>query len=798
MRVSLNWLKDYVGINLSVDELSHQLTMLGLEIEKVERPGAEISNVFVGKILSIEKHPDADKLVVCRTDIGCGEPLQIVCGAKNMKEGDLVPTAVVGATLPGGFQIARRKMRGIESHGMMCSSRELGLGESHDGLLILDPQIPVGKDVVELFGLDDAVFEIEVTPNRGDWASMIGVARELSALHDVPLHIPEVRIPETAQPASFLSSVTIEAPDLCPRYAGRVLTEVKIGPSPAWLCRKLEAAGQRPINNVVDITNFVLMETGHPLHAFDYERLSENRIIVRKARPSETIITIDGETRTLDTGMLVIADAQVPVAVAGIMGGRESEVGESTTSVFLESAYFDPKSVRKTSRALGLATEASQRFQRGADPDMVPYALDRAASLMQELAGAQVAQGQIDAYPKPLVPREVTLRYDRSDALLGTVISPEKQRKFLHNLGFEISKTDASACTVFVPLRRHDVKHESDLIEDIARLYGYESIPSRLPRIRAVEKVFAPHADRVRQLRSFLTGIGLAEFMSMTFSSIHAVQQSGLPDTSLDMVSLENPLSEQHSTMRSSLIPGILGAVSRNIRHGSHDIAAFEIGPVFIPEHAAELPSEPLRLALVLTGNAQLPHWSISNRNTDFFDIKGRIEAVLDWFRQPCEFAPCGDPPFETSEAAQVIGPKGPLGSAGRVRASIAERYDLTQAVYIAELSLGSLLASRPTQFSFQRPAAYPPSLRDLAVVVDETVPAAVVRVTAERAGGSLLKSVQIFDIYRGPSIQAGKKSIALGLVFQASDRTLTDNETQKTWDRILKTLEMECQASLR
>ncbi|MFA6240661.1 MAG: phenylalanine--tRNA ligase subunit beta [Candidatus Hydrogenedentales bacterium] len=402
MNVSLNWLKEFVDITRSPDELAQDLTMLGLEIEAIERPGEGISNVFVGHILEIRKHPDADKLVVCKTDVGQGEPLQIICGATNMKEGDLVPTAVVGATLPGDFKITRRKMRGLESFGMMCSARELGMGKDHEGLLILPADFPIGQDVLPLLGLDDVVYEIEVTPNRGDWASMIGVARELAALYGSPLRIPNITLNESGEEARTLSSVTIDNPELCARYIGRVLTDVKIGPSPQWLAQRLTNAGQRPINNVVDITNLVLLETGHPLHAFDYDKLLVNKIVIRCAKQGETLKTIDEQIRPLDPAMLVIADAQNPVAVAGVMGGFDSEVSSGTTRIFLESAFFDPSSVRKTSRKLGMHTEASARFQRGADPEMARYAVDRAAALMQELAGATVSRGVIDEYPKPL------------------------------------------------------------------------------------------------------------------------------------------------------------------------------------------------------------------------------------------------------------------------------------------------------------------------------------------------------------------------------------------------------------
>ncbi|HOH42616.1 MAG TPA: phenylalanine--tRNA ligase subunit beta, partial [Candidatus Hydrogenedentes bacterium] len=400
MQISLNWLKELLPLEADADEIAERLTMLGLEIEAVRRPGQDIENVFVGRILDIQPHPEADKLVVCRTDAGQGEALQIICGATNMKVGDKVPTAIDGATLPGGFKIGSRKMRGIQSCGMMCSARELGLGEEHAGLLILDKNAPIGQDIRDFLGLNDVVFEIEVTPNRGDWASMIGVARELAAFYGLQMTLPDAEVKESGEPAAAWSSITIEAPDLCPRYAGRILRNVVIKPSPPWLCARLIAAGQRPINNVVDITNYILMETGHPLHAFDYEKLKENRIVVRRARADEKITTLDGTERQLQEDMLVIADAENAQAVAGIMGGADSEVEKTTTTILLESAWFESRCVRSTSRRLSLSTEASQRFQRGADMQMLPYALNRAARLMQELADAEVAPGILDAWPQ--------------------------------------------------------------------------------------------------------------------------------------------------------------------------------------------------------------------------------------------------------------------------------------------------------------------------------------------------------------------------------------------------------------
>jgi phenylalanyl-tRNA synthetase beta chain len=799
MRLSLNWLKELVDIDASPEAFSHQLTMLGLEIESMARPGAEIRGVKVGRILSIDRHPDADRLVVCKTDVGESEPLQIVCGATNMKEGDLVPTATVGGTLPGGFEIGRRKMRGIESSGMMCSSNELGLGEDHSGLLILDPATPIGADAVPLLGLDDTVFEIEVTPNRNDWASMIGIAREVAALYGSSFRIPEAGLTEGSTSAGQLSSVTIEAPDLCPRYAGRVLLNVKPGPSPRWMCQRLIAGGMRPISNIVDITNYVLLETGHPLHAFDYDKLGENRIVVRRAKAGECIKTIDEQNRELDADMLVIADAKRPVAVAGVMGGHDSEVGGTTTRIFLESAFFNPASVRRTARALGMQTEASTRFQRGADPEMVHHAVDRAAALMAELACAEVAEGILDEYPAPSGPIEVTLKYERTTRLLGTQITPDRQRKYLSRLGFDVSTSGDDACIAKTPSWRHDVSHEADLIEEVARLYGYENAAISVPAIPPVEEVFSPHTKRLRSLRALLTGYGYTEFTSWTFSNPKAIANAciGVPDEAV--VALQNPLSDRHTVMRPSLIPGMLTAVSSNLRHGNLNVMAFELGPVYLQGQNQELPDEPTRLIIALSGHRGEKHWSGPQETLDFFDLKGVVEAMLQSLAGvDCEFNHATSDTFLPDQCAEVLLGKAGLGSLGRVKDSILKAFDIDQPVYLAELDVNATLHLQGTAPEFETIAKFPPSRRDMAVLVDAAVQAGDVRKTAQKAGGKLLGRVDLFDVYTGKQVPEGMKSLALSLVFQSEERTLTDKDTQKMWDRILKALTKEFEAELR
>lgn len=798
MRVSLNWLKEYVNIDVSPEELAHQMTMLGLEIESIEQLGGDIKDVFVGEILSIEPHPDADKIVVCQTDVGGETALQICCGAKNMKVGDKVPTAVVGASLPGGFEIARRKMRGVESQGMMCASTELGLPKGEDGLLILDSSAPVGMNIKTHLGLDDTVLEIEVTPNRADWASMIGVARELAALYNTDLRVPEVNVTEEGSPVDGQTSVTVEAADLCPRYMGRVLSNVKVGPSPEWLCKRLIAAGQRPINNIVDITNFVLLETGQPLHAFDLNKLAENRIVVRRAKAGETINTLDGEKRNLADDMLVIADAKNAQCVAGVMGGADSEVDDATTTIFLESAFFHPASVRKTSRGLALISESSQRFQRGADPEMAAYALDRAAQLMAELFGAAVARGVIDAYPVPFKPREVTLRFARTLRLLGVELAADVQCGLLQRLGLEVIARNDSEATFRVPLRRHDVSMEADLIEEVARLYSFDNIPVTLPTVRPCEKVFAPEEARIRALRHFLAGLGLTELYNWSFSCPEDVAKAALPEEYANMVVLQNPLSEKQATMRSSLLQAHLGNAARNLNYGVTSISGFEIGPVYIPAEGDALPSQARRVGIVIAGNAASAGWSQKARPADFYDLKGLVEAVLADFGVVAKFEETDFPTFQKGQRAAIVANKKTIGYLGKAASAVVRAFDTEGSIYLAELDLDVLLGSRPAAAQFAPVPTFPPSVRDLAVVVDSNVPAGGLRDMASQSGGNLLRAVEIFDIFTGPQVGEGKKSVALNLVFQSSERTLTDQDTQKAFDKILKRLQHEYKAELR
>ena len=800
MKIPLSWLNEYVDLNdKSATEICETMTMLGLEIESVEETGAGIQNVVVGHIQSIEPHPDADKLSVCKTDIGEAEPVTIVCGATNMSVGDKVPTALIGGSLPGGFAIGKRKMRGIESQGMMCSARELGMGDDHAGLLILDSAMKVGSDVRGPLGLNETVLEIEITPNRNDWSGLIGIARELAAHYDRPLILPEAVLTESDEKAADVSSITIDTPELCNRYIGRIIKGVKIGPSPDWLKKRLIDAGQRPINNVVDVTNYVLLETGHPLHAFDLNKLSEHRIVVRTAKDGEVIKTIDQEERKLTSEMLVIADAKVPVAVAGIMGGYDSEVGDDTVDLLIESAYFSPTSIRKTSRTLNLVSEASQRFQRGSDIDMIPLAANRTCQLIQEVAGGSLLSGTLDEYPNVIRPQEISHNFNNVNARIGTDVPRETHTRILKSLGFNVSNETETEILVSAPPRRHDASRPADLVEEIARHYGFHNIPATLPKILPTDTVYAPNYKRLQHLRTQLTYMGLTEIYTWAFTSREDLQNANLTYELATAVPLENPLSEKNELMRPTLIPSVLHIASANIRKNTKNIRIFEMAPVYLQAANAEDTTQHDRLTICISGERRAGHWSQKATPCDVFDLKGYIEEVASLLESPdLVFKSEDHPAFAVGESATIFSKGNPIGHLGRLKTPVATKYAIDQDIFIAEIQIQALISKRSKVTRFTELSGHPVSMRDIAVVVDESVPAGDIQASASKAGGKILQNVDIFDIFTGNQVAPGKKSVALSLTFQSPERTLTDQDTEKAWNKILKTLQHSYNAELR
>lgn len=806
MRVSYNWLKKYVNLNLSPQELAEKLTMAGLEVDSVEYLAEGISKVVVGRILQVETHPNADKLVICTVDVGAGgEPLQIVTGAANVAAGQLVPVAVVGATLPGDFKIRKANFRGVPSYGMLCSADELHLNpalvapENRDGIMILDEDAQPGQPVTSYLGLDDYVLEIELTPNRADCLSMINVAREVAAITGSQLHLPVLDLERLEGPLPC--SVEIEAEDLCSRYIALMIEDIQLGPSPRWMQQCLLAGGMRPINNVVDVTNYVMLETGQPLHAFDYDTLRGQRIIVRRAYAGEMMMSLDGVERRLDPEMLVIADADRAVGIAGVMGGLETEVTETTKTVLLESAHFDHVSIRRTSRKLGLRSEASSRFEKGVNRDGALYAALRAVQLMEEMGAGRVRNGKIDVYPLPWNPSRITIRTDRTNQILGTDLQTKEIKGLLGRLNFTVENENEEAITYLIPSYRQDITREIDLIEEVARLYGYNNIPVTMPvsEMRPEQKtVIQSLEDRVKQESAAL---GLTEIVTYSFINPQSFDRLLLPEEHpwRQVVRIANPLSEEQSVMRTSLIPGMLSAAERNFSRRQTDLGLFEVGKVFIPTDSAPLPQERLQLGLLISGQFK-PGWSWPVQPLDFYYLKGIVEHLVEQLMgtKP-SFQPIADNPIlHPGRGAQVLCGERVIGAIGELHPDVQENYGFNQRVYLGYLELEELALMDKKEVRFQPIPRFPSVDRHMAVLLPEEVRSREIAKLIEKVGGSLVAGYELFDVYRGPQIPEGWKSLAYGITYQASERTLTDEEVNELHERIKQTIKEQLGADFR
>ena len=797
MNVTLNWLKTYIDYEFSPSELADRLTMLGIEVEAVKQLGTGLDGVVVGRVDAVRPHPDADKLVLCQVDVGGTEPLQIVCGAPNVREGMFAPVATIGATLPIGLTIKRAKLRGEVSQGMLCSEKELGLSEDAAGLMELSTDISPGTSLVTALELDDIMFELEITPNRPDCLSLIGVAREIRAETGNPLKLPDVVLNESETDIRDLTSVTIDAPDLCPRYAARVIQGVKVSESPAWLQRRLESVGIGVINNIVDVTNFVLMEYGQPLHAFDYHKLAENRIVVRRATDGEALTTLDEVERELTADMLVIADAEKPVALAGIMGGYDSEITETTCDVLLESAYFNPSSIRATAKAFGMSTEASYRFERGADPGAVLAALDRAAQLIAELAGGTVCKDIVDVYPGQQPLTQIQLRPDRVNFILGTELKTAEMKEILSRLGFDV-EASGSAYRIIVPTFRSDITREIDLIEEIARVYGYDNIPTTLPKGDIPVPAPDPKVEVRRRIKHFLLAAGMMEAVNYSFCDPRCFEKIRLAlDNPLrDAVPLRNPLSLEMSLLRTTLIPGMLGNAQHNRNHQINAIALFEIGGVFLRDGGQK---EPERIAGILAGQVGDGIYGNPYRNPDFFDIKGLVEGMLE----VCGIAEytlqkTDVPTFHPGRNAEVLLGDTRVGTFGEAHPEVLENYDLPYKAYLFEFDLEALVDAAVFAKRFEPISVYPKVERDLAIVVDKGLLSDMPTELIYTTGGEWVESVRLFDVYEGEQVPEGKKSLAYTIVYHSATETLTDKAVNALHDQVVKHLHQELGAELR
>lgn len=794
MRVSLKWLEELVAIDVPVEKLAEQLSLSGTKVETIQRLGRSIEGVVVAEVVAISEHPNADNLILVDVMVD-GVTHRVVCGARNFTTGDRVPYATVGARLPE-LTITERKIRGEVSKGMLCSPAELGVSKDHTGILVLPPDAPVGREVVSVLGLDDTILELEITPNRPDCMGMIGIAREVSALLGNELKIPDA---ELSSSEDVSSSVAVEIEDSvgCPRYLARYLEGVAVGPSPSWMVARLLAAGMRPISNVVDGTNYIMLETGQPLHAFDADRIADQKIVVRRARKRERFRTLDGVERELDPDDLMIADRRVAIAIAGVIGGAESEVSTETTRVILESAHFDATSIALTSRRHVVRTEASVRFEKGSDPEAVPYAAARAAQLISDSSGGVVSSSVVDEYPRPFERRTITLRPSRVNALLGFETAPRSQATHLQSIGMGVSEQGRDLL-VAVPSFRPDVKREEDLVEEVARLAGFERLPSTLPPGQAGR--LEPLQLAERRVGRTLGGFGLHEAWTGSFMSERDLDALGVASDhpTRALVRLANPMSEEEDVLRTTLLPGLLRAAARNFAQRAAGAALFEIARVYEPSGEI-LPQEGTILGAVFAGVRRPPSWDSPEDRWGFFDAKGVVEglcATLELLAPT--FAPAQGMPFHPTRAARVSLGSVTVGTIGELHPDVCERFDVPEGAVAFELALAPLFSLLPGRVKVEELPRYPAVYLDLAVVVDDDLPARRVEEVIRRAGAPELAAIRLFDLYKGHQVPEQKKSLAYALELRAPDRTMTDADANTVRDRIVDALRNETGAELR
>ncbi|MBM3264017.1 MAG: phenylalanine--tRNA ligase subunit beta [candidate division Zixibacteria bacterium] len=807
--VPVSWLREYVDIPWPLEELTHRLTMLGLEVEHVARQGASAEGVVIGHVLLAEKHPNADRLSLCTVHTG-DEMLEIVCGAPNVATGQRVAVARVGTVLPGGMEIRQAKIRGVVSNGMICSEAELGLSDEADGIMVLASDAPVGRPLSDLIGDPEVILSINVGTNRPDCLSLVGIAREVAALTRGALRLPDATLQETGPPVSEEASVAVFAPDDCPRFVGRVVKNVHIGPSPDWMVRRLKAAGIRPINNVVDVTNYVMLELGQPLHAYDLDRLAGRSLIVRRASETETFVTLDGQERGLSAEVLMIADRERYVGAAGVMGGLNTEITPETTHVFLEGACWTPDRIRAGARRLNLATDASRRFERGVDPELQDYAVARAARLVAETAGGQIGNGVIDVRVAPTSAPVVRLRPERVHLLLGVAIGSPEICDILEALRFEVKDEDGTLI-VTPPSYRRDVTREADLIEEIARLYGYDRIdaimstPSPLDMDESMDSARMQYRIQrqvrettVGRIRDLLTGAGFTEIVSHSF--VHPDQNRAVMPH-IEGLMLENPLSPELSAMRASLAASVLNVVRWNMNRQVRDMCIFEVARVYRPCPDGPLPDEPVELCIVMTGRRSEPHWSGVADPVNFFDIKGVADFVLDRFALDNILAVPYDGaqgPFDPSSAARLMVGDVCAGFCGRVGEAVRQLYDLREPVWMALINVEYLYGLSSVRRVYRAMPKFPSVERDLAVIVAEKIEHQAIAETLYESCGPLLERLALFDVYRGKQVPAGKKSLAYAMWFRAADRTLTDEEVNTLQHKAVACLKTRYDVELR
>lgn len=796
MKVLHQWLKEFVAFDGSPQDAADLLAKLGFEIAGVTEYGGRLNGVITAFVKEAGKHPNADRLSLCQVDTGRGL-FQVVCGAPNVRVGQKVALAQVGATLPNGDVLKAAKIRGVESQGMICSASELGLEEKFDGILVLPESTPVGVDVRPLLGLDDALIELEVTPNRRDVLGVLGVARELAAGAGLPLRLPEPRVREL-ELGTIQLSVLNEAPAWCPRYIARLMKGVKVQDSPDWMARRLLRCGVRPINNLVDITNYVMLELGQPMHAFDAARLEGAQVRIRPAREGETLLTLDGKTAALKMGMPVIADAARPIALAGIMGGQESAISESTQDIVLESAAFHGGLVRRTSKALGIRSESSYRFERGSDLEMAAFASRRAAQLVQELAGG-LGYKPIEASAPLPSPGVIKLRTDRMRQFLGADVRDAQAAELLRRLGFVI-QSGTSQLSVTVPSWRLDIQQEADVIEEVARLYGYDQIPSRLPSVHSTTVQEDPHWDFEARLREWLAGSGFLEASNTTL--IGALQVEGFipgfgQPADAKPVALANPLTQDQALLRPCLLPGLLRNGVLNFQRGQEGVRLFERGRVFYQDQDGR--HEARRTGILLAGTISAKEWRRAPVSADFFALKGHIEALLEHFHiERCSWTAYRHPAFHPKRSALLVAGKSVLAWIGELHPEQRDRVDRQEPMAAAELDTEAWRLAAAGVRAAQPLPQQPPVLRDLSLVGGPSVTCEKLRSVIRTAGGPWLENERLIDRYQDAKLGSGMTSYTFSLLFRHPERTLSDAEIEKVMSRIVAEVSAQTAATLR
>ena len=798
MKVSFNWLKNYINKDdISVDEVVEKLTSSGLEVEEVLDQAKVYKNFIIGYVAEHSKHPNAEKLSLCKVNDGAND-FSVVCGAPNVTKGQKVVFAKIGAVVPtNGMEIKKVKIRGQESFGMLCSERELGLSENHDGIIVLGDDTQVGKDFSEFIGYDDFILDINITPNRADAFSHIGVCRDLAALFQTDLILPKNGSKEIIAKATDFASVEIINNDACPRYVAKIVKGVTIKESPDWLKKKLKNIGLRPINNVVDVTNFVLHEIGQPLHAFDLDKLAGNKIVVRYAKENEKFVTLDSKERILTSTDLMICDAEKPVALAGVMGGENSEVTETTKNILIESAYFNPSVIRKTSKRLGLSTDASTRFERGCDPEIVIWAARRAADLIQKLGGGEILSSEIDVYPNEIQKKIINLRNSRIEKIMGVAVPAETSKNILSNLGFTFKQQDGDNFTVEVPTFRPDIDREIDLVEEVARIYGFDKVP-------LIEKINVTLDEKIDQtafndnLRNRLVALGLNEIISNSLLSKDIAEKFG------NSVSVLNPQSAEMSNTRPSLLPGMLITISKNLKVREKDLAFYEIGHTFIKK-SNEIKSfddiiEHEHLVIALTGTSNFSEWFQEEKAVDFYDIKGIVKSVLDFIapKKELKFQKVVTDSDNYEYGEESLSDSDKIVSYGKLKYDTAKLFDVNQNVFIADFDLTLLKDLKRKEKIFNDLLKFPKANRDLAFIFDKNISSKEIIDSIKDNCSELLKNVKLFDIFESESIGKNNISMAFGLEFYSSDRTLTEDEIDKEFWNVIEKIKIKFNAKLR